>query len=71
MLVVMISLSACSAGTQSDLVVSSKDNQPSSFSESKQTEQSIQPDTEVAPESSEETAQAVLDAEESNFGRQD
>lgn len=66
MLAVMISLSACSAGTQSDLEVSSKTDQPSSFSESKQPEQSVQPDTTVASERSEDPAQAVSDAEESD-----
>ena len=66
MLAVMISLAACSTGTHRDLEVSSKDNQPSSFSEGKQTEPSSQPDTTVTPESSEDTAETISDAEESD-----
>lgn len=66
MLSVMITLSACSAGTHSDTGASAKPDSSSSFSESELPEQSIPPKETLAPESSEETLTEYSDTEESD-----
>ena len=60
MLAAMALLSACSAGTHSDTGVFGKAETTASFSESKE------PESTINPESSKEASQASTDAEESD-----
>ena len=64
-LAAMVLLSACSAGTHSDTGVSSKPNTTSSFSESKESESSSQPESTSASLEVEKADEVRSDVEES------